>query len=225
MRRTVHLMLAAAMLLTVAGAAQAGPPQTVWEDAVGDADNAQGLGASIPGGFDLVEGSIAKNKKNLEFTVTHADMPPTGTVPEGVRFLWAFSVDGKNYRLTVKSLDIGKPDVLQGQTNDRLGNVDAAGHFRLEDECVTDSTLPVGMINCPPLEYLEGSWDPASMSFTVIVPLKSIKAKTGSVIAGGGGETASLCQICWVSHYAERSLSTTVIDSAAMATGYKVPKK
>jgi hypothetical protein len=225
MRKILHLILVGAMFLTVAGAAQAGAPTKVWEDVIGDADNAQGLGASIPGGFDLVEGSITKNKKNLEFTAVHADMPPTGTVPEGVRFLWAFSVDGKNYRLTVKSFDIGKPDVPAGQTTDRLGNVDAAGHFRLEGECVRDATLPVGMINCPPLEYLEGSWDPASMSFTVIVPLKSIKAKTGSIIAGGSGETSSICQVCWVSHYAERSLNTTVIDSAAMATGYKVPKK
>ena len=225
MRKIVHLVLTGAMLLSVAGAAQAGAPKKVWEDVTGDADNAQGLGTSIPGGFDLLEGSIAKNKANLEFTVTHADMPPTGSLPEGVRFLWAFSVDGKNYRLTVKSFDIGKPDLLQGQTTDRVGNVDAAGHFRLEDECVRDSTLPVGMINCPPLEYLEGSWDAAAKSFTVIVPMKSIGAKTGSVIAGGSGETSSLCQICWVSHYAERSLSTTVIDNAAMAVGYKVPKK
>ena len=225
MRKIIHLVLAGAMLWTVAGAAYAGAPTKVWEDATGDADNAQGLGTSIPGGFDLTEGSITKNKNNLEFTVTHADMPPTGTVPEGVRFLWAFSVDGKNYRLTVKSVDIGKPDVPAGQTTDRLGNVDTAGHFRLEDECTRDSTLPVGFINCPPLEYLEGSWDAAAKAFTVIVPMKSIGAKTGSLIAGGSGETSSICQVCWVSHYAERSLNTSVIDSAAMAAGYKVPKK
>ena len=225
MRKIVHLFLAGAMLLTVAGAAQAGAPKKVWEDVTGDADNAQGTGQSVPGGFDLLEGAIAKNGANLEFTVTHADMPPTGTVPEGVRFLWAFSVDGKNYRLTVKSFDIGKPDVAAGQTTERLGNVDAAGHFRLEDECVRDSSLPVGFINCPPLEYLEGSWDPASKSFTVIVPMKSIGAKTGSVIAGGSGETSSICQVCWVTHYAERSLNVSVIDNAAMPAGYKVPKK
>ena len=225
MRRIVHLVLTGAMLLGAAGAAQAGDPATVWEDVAGDADNAQGLGASIPGGFDLAEGTIVKNKKNLEFTAIHHDMPPTGTVPEGVRFLWAFSVDGKNYRLTVKSADIGKPDVVAGQTSERLGNVDVDGHFRLEDECVRDATLPVNMINCPPLEYLEGSWDPASMSFTVIVPLKSVGAKTGSLISGGSGDTASICQICWVSHYAERSLNTSVIDNAAMIEAYKVPKK
>ncbi|MGI8773537.1 MAG: hypothetical protein ACR2KQ_00790 [Actinomycetota bacterium] len=225
MRKIIHLVLAAAMLSAVAGVAHGSPATSVWEDPSGDADNAQGVGASIPGGFDLIEGSIAKNKKNLEFTVTHADMPPSGTIPEAFRFLWAFSVDDKNYRLTVKSADIGKPDVAAGQTTERVGRVDVTGHFRLEDECTRDDTLPVGFINCPPLEYLEGTWDPASMSFTVIVPLKSIKAKKGSVIMGGAGETASICQICWVSHYAERSLNTSVIDTAVMVESYKVPKK
>lgn len=225
MRKIIHLALAGAMLWTVAGAAQAGAPKTVWEDPAGDADNGQGLGASVPGGFDLTEGSIAKDKKNLEFTVTHAEMPPTGTVPEGVRFLWAFNVDGHDYRLTVKRADIGKPDVAAGQTTDRLGRVDVNGHFRLEDECSRDSTLPIAFVNCPPLEYLEGSWDPAAKSFTVIVPLKSVKAKVGSVIMGAAGDTAAICQICWVSHYAERSLSSSVIDSAAMTSSYKVPKK
>lgn len=225
MRKIVHLLLAGALLWNVAGAASAGAPTKVWEDPSGDADNAQGAGASIPGGFDLLEGSITKNKANLEFTVTHADMLPTGTVPEAFRFLWAFSVDGHNYRLTVKRADIGKPDVAAGQTSDRLGRVDANGHFRLEDECTRDATLPIAFTNCPPLEYLTGTWDPASKSFTVIVPMKSVKAKTGSIIAGGAGDTASICQICWVTHYAERSLNTSIIDFAAMTTSYKVPRK
>jgi hypothetical protein len=78
------------------------------------------------------------------------------------------------------------------------------------------------MVNCPPVEYLEGTWDPASMSFTVLVPLKTIKAKKGSVIAAGGGSNAVICSICWVTHYAERSLNSTLIDTAAMTTTYKV---
>lgn len=226
MRKLMSLIGLIAAVSLLAGSASASAPTKVWEDGTGDADAGQGVGASLPGGLDLVEGSIARNKKNLEFTATMADaFPGFGSVPEGVRFLWAFTVDGKNYRLTVKSADIGKPDVPAGQTSERVGRVDTAGHFRLEDECARDSTLPVGMINCPPLEYLEGTFDAASNSFTVVVPMKSIGAKPKSLIAGGAGETASLCQICWISHYAERSLNTTVIDSAAMAAGYKVPKK
>lgn len=222
MKRFAVLAIVGAMCLATAGVAQASKPKSVWSDAEGDADAGQALGQSIPGGFDLTEGTIRRDKGNLEFTVHHVDMPPMGTLPEGVRFLWSFMVDGEPYRLTVKSVDIGKPDALAQNGTERVGRVDSAGHFRLEGECLTDNTLPVGMVNCPPLEYLEGSFDPAEASFTVVVPLKSIKAKTKSVI-GPGQE--NICVICWVSHYAERSLNSTVIDSAGMTTSYKIPKK
>jgi hypothetical protein len=226
MRRFIALLLSGGLVLGAMGLAQAGAPKTVWEDPAGDADNAQGLGQSIPGGFDLVTGAIAKNGANLEFTVTHADMPPSGSLPEGFRFLWAFAVGDEMYRLSVKTADIGKPDVLGGQTTERVGRVDASGQFRLENECAAGETIGVLQpINCAPLAYLEGVWDPASKSFTFPVPLKLLGAKTGTVIGPGGGDAAAICQICWVSHAAERSHSDTLIDTAAMATTYKVPKK
>jgi hypothetical protein len=60
------------------------------------------------------------------------------------------------------------------------------------------------------------------MSFTAIIPMKDMKAKPGSVISGGGD---NICIICWVSHYAERSLSpTTLIDTAAQTVSYKIPR-
>jgi hypothetical protein len=54
--------------------------------------------------------------------------------------------------------------------------------------------------------------------------MKLIGAKPGSVIAGGGGDAAAICQICWSTHAAERSLNTTNIDLAAQAKTYKVPR-
>ncbi|MEA2517091.1 MAG: hypothetical protein QOG16_929, partial [Actinomycetota bacterium] len=33
------------------------------------------------------------------------------------------------------------------------------------------------------------------------------------------------CTVCWVSHVAERSLNNTIIDAAALAASYKIPKK
>jgi hypothetical protein len=221
MKKFLTLALVGAMCLSVTGSALASKPKTVWEDPEGDADLDQGL-ASLPGGFDLASGSIARQKNDLIFTVAHHEMPSSGTVPEGVRFLWSFAVDGTPWRLTVKRADIGKPDVLGQNGTERVGKVDANGHFRLEAECVTDNTLPVGMVNCPPEAYLEGEWNPGEKSFSVTVPLEVIGAKTKSVV-GPGPE--NICVICWVSHYAERSLSTTIIDRAGMTTTYKVPKK
>ena len=221
MKKHAIVLLIGVLCLGVIGDAGAAKPKKLWEDAAGDADAGQGLG-SVPGGWDLTSGTIVKKGANLEFTVTHADMPPFGSGPEMSRFLWNFTVGGTPFRLTVKSFDIGKPDVVGGQTSDRLGRVDSSGHFRLEGECVTDATLPLQRVNCPPLEYLEGTFDPGAMSFTVIVPLKAIKAKVGSVIGPGAEQ---ICTICWVSHVAERSLNTTIIDSAAQTGSHKVPKK
>lgn len=218
--KKMALALASLMLVGVIGAAQA-KPVTLWEDVPGDATMGQAP-TSVPAGFDLVSGAIEKKGADLLFTVTHADMLPIGSGPEAARFIWNFAVDGEPYRFTVKSVDIGKPDVPGGQTTERVGRVDVAGHFRLEGECVTVTT-GIGFINCPPLEYLSGSFDPAAKAFTIILPLASVKAKAGSIIAPGGDQT---CIICWVSHIAERSLSpTTIIDSAFQLVSYKVPKK
>jgi hypothetical protein len=226
MRKLIIILLLGGLVATGSGAAQAGAPKTVWEDEAGDADAAQGLGASIPGGFDLASGSIAKNGANLDFTVTHHDMPPSGSVQEGFRFLWAFSAGDKQFRITAKSADIGKPDVLAGQTTDRVGEVSPLGHFRLEGNCETGETIGVLQpINCEDLERLEGTFDAASKSFTVSIPMASIGAKTKTLIQGGAGDATAICQICWVTHVAERSLNSTIVDSAAMTGAYKVPKK
>ena len=223
MRKLTSLALAGGLLFGVLGPASAGAPKptTIWTDPSGDADAAQGVGQSIPFGFDLVSGGLAKNGTNIDFTVTHADMPPTGSLPEGARFLWNFTVNGKPFRITVKSADIGKPDAVSGQTTERAGRADLQGHFRLEGECVTDTSLPLGRVNCPPLGYFDGSFDPASKSFTASIPMKALGAKTGSVI-GIGGE--NICVICWVSHAAERSLNSTIIDAAGATKTYKVPR-
>ncbi len=225
MKKLIAVLLAGGLVFGLVGSASAGKATTVWKDDAGDADNAQGLGTSIPGGFDLVGGSIARNGANLDFTVTHADMPPTGTLPEGFRFLWAFAVDGKTYRLTIKRTDVGKPDLGQNQTTERVGRVDVNGHFRLEGDCgSTAAPAVLVFVNCKPLAYLEGTWDPASKSVTMTVPMKLIKAKTGSKIGPGSGEALTICAICWVTHLAERSFAATIIDSAAQTATYKVPR-
>jgi hypothetical protein len=48
------------------------------------------------------------------------------------------------------------------------------------------------------------------------------QAKKGSLIGAAGGANNSICAICWVTHYAERSLNATLIDTAAMTTPYKI---
>lgn len=226
MKKLIAFLLAGGLIVGLVGAAQAGKTAPVWEDVTGDADLGQGLGGSIPVGLDLESGMIVAKGKNLEFTAIHADMPPIGSLPEFVRFLWSFNVGSETYRLTVKRADIGKPDVSQGQTTERVGRVDVNGHFRLEGDCGV-TNMGIDFINCKPIAYLEGTWDPPTKSFTVIVPMKLIKAKPGTVIGPGTGDATSICasQVSWVSHYAERSLSpTTCVDTAVMTKSYKIPR-
>ena len=221
MKKLISVLVAGGLVFGVVAAASAAP-KVVFSDPVGDATIGGQTPANLPGGWDITEGAIERKGGNLEFTVTHGDMPPFGSMPEGTRFIWNFNVGTTPYRLTVKSVDLGKPDVATQSGTERIGRVDVAGHFRLEGECTTDNTLPVGFVNCPVVGYYDGTFDPASMSFTAVIPLKDIKAKPGSKIIGGGD---NICIICWVSHYAERSLSpTTIIDSAAQTVTYKVPK-
>ena len=224
MRKIATILLAGGLLAGVVGSANAAPTQ-VFTDAAGDAGNQDsGVPGADQAGFDLVSGTIEGKGKNLEFTVTHAAMPASGSLPEGFRFLWHFTTGKDTYRFTVKSGDLGKPDVIGGSGQERVGQVDVDGIFRLET--CKDEALPavLTLINCETVQDLDGTFDPASASFTIVLPAKSIKAKKGTVISGSSaGAGASGCQICWVPHYAERSLTPhTIIDSTAQSVQYKV---
>jgi hypothetical protein len=204
---------------------------TLFEDPSGDADNAQGLGQSIPGGFDLVSGTVKKvGKDELEFVVTHADMPPTGSAGEAFRLIWGVTVGSTQYEMTIKSLDVGKPDVIasaMGQDpngEERVGTV-YQGVARTE-ECGT-IVLGINWSQCTTIGYYDAVFDPAAMTITWTIKMADFKAKAGTVIAGGaGGRATTGCQICWVPQYVERSLTPqTIIDAATQTVSYKIPKK
>jgi hypothetical protein len=226
MKRLFGALLAGGLLFGMIANAGA-KPTTVFEDPSGDAGNSQA--GAIPGaeqgGFDLVGGRIERKGNNLEFTVEHSAMPATGTLPEGFRFLWHFIVGKNEYRFTIKSADIGKPDAAAQSGTERVGQVDLDGHFRLET-CFIEATPAIQLSQCTPVAYLDGSFDPAAKTFTAIVPLKTVKAKPGDMITGGtGGAAGTGCVICWVPHYAERSLTPyTLIDSAVQTVAYKIPR-
>jgi hypothetical protein len=228
MRKLGTTLITGALLFGLIGGAHAGKPSTVFEDAANDAGSHE-QGVALPpatlAGLDLVSGTIAKSGADLEFAVTTAGMPPTGTVGEGFRMLWHINSGGEEYRFTIKSLDVGKPDAIAQEGTDRVGQV-YQGLARLE-QCSEEATPAITLVNCKALEYFQATFDAATGSITWKVPLASLKAKTGTIIGGGtSGAASTQCQICTVPHYAERSLTpSTVIDSAVMGTTYKVPKK
>jgi len=202
-------------------------PATIFEDAPGDAgmDAAGPIPLMTEAGFDITKGTIEKVGKELVWTVEHATMPATNQPGEAFRFLWHFDYKGKQYRFTVKSFDIGKPDVIAQTGTERIGQVYPNGVARLEEGYI-DATLPLQLSQFQVLEYFEVTFDAAKKTVSWKMPLAALKLKPGSTIEPGtGGSTGTGCQICWIPHYAERSLTPqTIIDSAQMATGYKVPK-
>lgn len=226
MRKLMALLLVAGMSALPIAGAHAATPKPLWTDPAGDAgnDTTGPLPAVDQAGVDLVSGTITASKGKITFSVTDAAMPPTGGIPEFARLIWGFSIDGHEYRWTVKSQDVGKPDVVGGGTGtDRVGKVYTAGEFRLED-CHDEATPAITLVQCDPIVYADGKFDTASKTISWVLPEAAVKAHKGSVIAPGtAGAAATNCVICWVPHYAERSLTpTTIFDSASWGTTYTV---
>jgi hypothetical protein len=231
MKKTLILVLTAALAMSVAGAAHAGRATTVFEDPVGDAGIYGGsavgenpLPAFDQGGFDLVSGEIARAGDNLEFTVTSAAMPPTGSLPDGATFRWYFQVGYEAFLLSIKSQDIGKPNLITGQGTDRVGSVDVDGHFRLE-RCTGGGSLPGGfpIEGCDLIALEEGSFDPPSKSFTVSIPLEDLEAASGSVLRS---YTSTGCQPCWIVPTVDRTVPAGfMIDGVNGAIKYRIPNK
>lgn len=226
MKKLISLLVAGAALLAVSGNAAA-KPAMIFTDPAGDA----GTDASgpMPGldqaGFDLTGGTIDTVGKDVIFTVTHAAMPSSNQPGEAFRFLWHFDIGKKQYRFTVKTLDVGKPDAVAQSGTERVGQVYANGVARLE-EGYTDTSLPLTLSQFHVLAYYDVTFDAAKKTMTWKMPMADLKLKPGSTIASGtGGSTSTGCQICWIPHYAERSLTpSTIIDASVMTTGYKIPR-
>ena len=223
-------LLVAPLMAGQATAKKAKPkPVMVFEDPAGDAGN-QGTGAppATEAGLDLVKGTIGQKGKNLQFVAYHEAMPEAGSLPEAARLIWGISVNRDMYQMTVKSVDVGKPDVVTSvltQTptgTERVGQV-YQGVVRLEQCGEVAAPAVLTFSTCSTAEYLPAVFDPAAKTAAWEIPMKAIKAKKGTEVGGGGFLTDTSCIICWVPHYGERSLTpATVIDSAAPSKSYKV---
>ena len=224
MRKIFAILLAGGMIAGLMGSAHAAKaPAVLFEDPAADANNGGQLPASAPGGFDMTQGTVAVKGKDLEFVVHHADMPPVGSMPEAARLLYHIGSGSEQYRFTVKSFDIGKPDVVAGGVGqERIGQV-YQGVARLE-QCSEVAAPNLTLVQCVTSVYAKATFDPAAKTVTWAVPLTALKAKKGTIISGGtSGAASTNCQVCWVPHYAERSLTPhTILDSAAITTTYKI---
>lgn len=229
---TVGLMLVAVTLPGPAlskGKKKSAGPVEVFSDASGDAGNQDsGLPGFTEAGFDLIKGEISQpSKDEIQFVVTEEAMPASGPPGELFRLIWGISVDGTQYEMTIKSLDVGEPDLIataMGQSPngaERIGQV-YQGVARLE-ECGTIS-LGINWSQCTAIGYYDAVFDPATATITWVIDTETLGVAKKSIIAGGGGGRATTgCMICWVPQYQERSLTpTSIIDSATMIGQFKV---
>lgn len=223
MRKIVVTLVTVVVTTGVLGAAGASAPVSVWTDPEGDVSvNGSAIPNGSAAGVDLVAGEIARVGADLEFVV-HVPMEVPWTLPEASRFMWHFDVEGRTYRLVVKSMHAGKPaEIAGGESND--GQIQTAGHYRLErcDGPVED----LGRCAWVSMDEDTRLFDFDTDTFTLRVPLAALGAKTGTVIAPGtGGSSPHGCQICWTGDVSERSPSQTILDSATQTLSYTVPKK
>jgi hypothetical protein len=210
--------------------AKAPKPLTVFTDPAGDVGQSDvGTFPVQPdGGFDLTKGVIGQKGKNLTFTATHATMPDGGSAPEGFRLIWGLVVDGEIYQMSVKSLDVGKPDVVASaltqtpQGTERVGQV-YEGVARLEQCGQVPLPAVLTFSTCQVLSYQPAVFDSAKKTVAWSLPLKAVNAKRGSKVSGGGVLADTACLVCWVAHYAERSLTPrTILDNATPTKEFKV---
>ena len=173
----------AAFAAPIDAAAKSAKITTVGTDPEGDwganADPTLGpLGAPL--GQDIVSAGISQDAKNLNFVIQVSELPPMGGMPEFTRYTWELAVDGKYVELDGK------------YTNYTRGACDPTGNscppprdpgaqpFVVRGDCASNGAVVV----CKELGIVHATFDSASGTITIPVPIAMIGAHPGTKIAG-----------------------------------------
>lgn len=206
----------AALLLFPFGTATARgrKPLTVGRDARGDwGDNAgvpelAPLGAAL--GQDLVSAAIGMGKrKTINFIIRVTSLPPAGGMPEFTRYNWRFTVNGRGLELDGKFTNYtrGACDPTSGQCPPPRDPGSAP--FFVRGNCSSVGTTVV----CEELGLVHARFNTAKGTITIPVPMKLMKAKRGSKIAGGAsdfGGTVAAAAAAFVTPFAAPNDTLTV---------------
>lgn len=176
--------LLAGVLAPEAGAAKKAGPLVVGTDDPADwgvnADpNITPLGEPL--GQELVEAAIGMgDAKTLNFVITVTSLPPWGGIPEASRYNWDFTVNGDAYQLTG-----GFTEYLRGVCNPLHTNACPPPQDPgMQPFFLRQGPCTVGA-ECHLLGTFQATFDPATGTITIPVPLEAIKAKAGSKIGPG----------------------------------------
>jgi hypothetical protein len=226
-RRTIAALALAALIVT----AFAGPvtaaktkkksgPVVVGTDEAGDwGDDPQQALIGDALGQDLVEASIAMaDKTTVNFVIKLNSLPPSGGVPEFTRYTWDFLVDGETTELDGKFTNYsrGACDPTSGQCPPPRDP--GMQPFLVRGDCVTDGSVTT----CQEKGLVNATFDAASATITIPVPLDLLGATAGSKIAPGtgtfGGTVAAVPS-------AFLSANNFPLDSLTATKTFTVPKK
>ena len=208
---------------TASGAAgKAAKPMVVGTDVANDwgsnvEPGIQPLGQAL--GQELVEASIGMaDKETVNFIIKTAFLPPSGGVPEVSRYVWSFTVDGDYRELDGKFTNYsrGACDPTSGQCPPPRDP--GPQPFLLRGNCRTEQ-----VIICDELGVVHATFDAASSTITIPVPLEMMGGKPGSKIGPGtsdGGYSGSVFSVPTAFY----SLGNFPHDGLLVLKTFKVPK-
>jgi hypothetical protein len=136
-------------------------------------------------GQELVEASIAMaDATTVNFVIKLAALPPTGGIPEGARYSWDFTVNGEAFGMSGNFTDYARGVCYPAHTNSCPPPKDPGMQpfYIRQGPCTIGAG---GLGECNLLATVKATFDTASGTITIPVPLEVLGAKAGSKIGPG----------------------------------------
>ena len=179
--------------------------------------------AGGPLGMELTEASIGMgDKTTVNFIIKLAMLPPSGGVPELVRYTWDYTLNGQIYSLDGKFLNYsrGACDPTSGQCPPPRDPGTAP--FMLRGKCGPHPVV-TNFTACEELGLVHATFDAAAGTITIPVPLDVMRAKPGSKIQPGVNSTFGGSVVAIPSAFV--SNATLPMDLLTITKTFVVPKK
>lgn len=169
-------------------------------------------------GQDLVGASIGMaDAKTLNFIIALDSLPPAGGIPEFSRYTWEFAVDGDALQLSG-----GFTEYVRGICNPTYNPMicppprdpGSSPFFLRKGGCTVGGP-------CEEVFLAHATFDPATATITIPVPLEALGAKTGSKITPGASLFGGAIYAAPAAFVTNASLPA---DTMLVTKTYVVPK-
>lgn len=177
------------------------------------------VGAQL--GMELVEASIEKvDATTLNFNIKVTGLPQTGGVPEFVRYVWTMTVDGTLLQVDGKFTNYHRASCDPTAGTCPPPRDPGQAPFQVRGNCTDNGGAAV---TCEEIGLVNGTFDAASGTITVPVPMELLGAKAGSVIAHGMQPGSNFAGV-WAIPSAWASQGNMPLDEMIITKPYKIPR-